>query len=97
MSDPLRALGMDLIEGFGAEQLALKSDMFAIGNAVSHAHQPDGTPNSCSWKPSGTQHSSRQKPFNRQIPLTRVVVESQHRRTRRQIRKFLRYGRQCSA
>ena len=26
MSDQLRALGIDLIEGFGAEQLALKPD-----------------------------------------------------------------------
>ena len=44
MSDQLRALGIDLIEGFGAEQLALKPDMFVIGNVVSRAHLPDGTP-----------------------------------------------------
>ena len=44
MSDQLRALGIDLIEGFEAEQLALKPDMFVIGNVVSRAHLPDGTP-----------------------------------------------------
>ena len=44
MSDQLRALGIDLIEGFGAEQLALKPDMFVIGNVVSRARLPDGSP-----------------------------------------------------
>ena len=44
MSDQLRALGIDLIEGFGAEQLALQPDMFVIGNVVSRARLPDGTP-----------------------------------------------------
>ncbi|WP_300716691.1 UDP-N-acetylmuramate:L-alanyl-gamma-D-glutamyl-meso-diaminopimelate ligase [Hydrogenophaga sp.] len=44
MSDQLRALGIDLIEGFGADQLALKPDVFVIGNVVSRARKPDGTP-----------------------------------------------------
>ena len=44
MSDQLRALGIDLIEGFGAEQLALKPDVFVVGNVVSRVHQADGTP-----------------------------------------------------
>jgi UDP-N-acetylmuramate: L-alanyl-gamma-D-glutamyl-meso-diaminopimelate ligase len=44
MSDQLRALGIDLIEGFGADQMALKPDMFVIGNVVSRARRPDGTP-----------------------------------------------------
>ena len=44
MSDQLRALGIELIEGFGAEQIALTPDMFVIGNVVSRAHLPDGTP-----------------------------------------------------
>jgi UDP-N-acetylmuramate: L-alanyl-gamma-D-glutamyl-meso-diaminopimelate ligase len=44
MSDQLRALGIDLIEGFGAEQLALKPDVFVIGNVVSRVHYADGTP-----------------------------------------------------
>ncbi len=44
MSDQLRALGIDLIEGFGAEQLDLAPDMFVVGNVVSRARQPDGTP-----------------------------------------------------
>ncbi len=44
MSDQLRALGIDLIEGFGADQIRLKPDMFVIGNVVSRAHLPDGSP-----------------------------------------------------
>ena len=44
MSDQLRTLGIELIEGFGAEQLSLKPDMYVIGNVVSRAHLPDGTP-----------------------------------------------------
>ena len=38
MSDQLRALGIDLIEGFGPEQLALKPDMFVVGNVVSRGN-----------------------------------------------------------
>lgn len=34
MSDQLRALGIDLIEGFDAEQLALRPDVFVVGNVV---------------------------------------------------------------
>jgi UDP-N-acetylmuramate: L-alanyl-gamma-D-glutamyl-meso-diaminopimelate ligase len=44
MSDQLRALGIDLIEGFGTEQLALKPDVWVVGNVVSRARLPDGTP-----------------------------------------------------
>src|SRR3982750_3555099 len=44
MSDQLRALGIDLIEGFGAEQLALKPDVFVVGNVVSRAGLADGSP-----------------------------------------------------
>ncbi|QNN56691.1 UDP-N-acetylmuramate:L-alanyl-gamma-D-glutamyl-meso-diaminopimelate ligase [Diaphorobacter ruginosibacter] len=44
MSDQLRALGIDLIEGYAADQLALKPDVFVIGNVVSRARLPDGTP-----------------------------------------------------
>ncbi len=43
MSDQLRALGIELIEGFGSEQLALRPDMFVIGNVVSRARQADGS------------------------------------------------------
>ncbi len=38
MSDQLRALGIDLIEGFGAEQLALAPDVFVIGNVVTRGN-----------------------------------------------------------
>jgi UDP-N-acetylmuramate: L-alanyl-gamma-D-glutamyl-meso-diaminopimelate ligase len=44
MSDQLRSLGIDLIEGFAADQLALSPDMFVVGNVVSRARLPDGTP-----------------------------------------------------
>ena len=44
MSDQLRALGIDLIEGFGADQMALAPDMFVVGNVVSRARLLDGAP-----------------------------------------------------
>ena len=44
MSAQLRALGIELIEGYGADQLALKPDMFVIGNVVSRARLADGAP-----------------------------------------------------
>ena len=44
MSDQLRALGIELIEGFGAEQLALAPDVFVVGNVVSRQHLADGKP-----------------------------------------------------
>ncbi len=44
MSEQLRSLGIDLIEGFGAEQLDLNPDMFVIGNVVSRARLADGSP-----------------------------------------------------
>ena len=34
MSDQLSALGIELTEGFGAEQMALKPDQFVIGNVI---------------------------------------------------------------
>jgi UDP-N-acetylmuramate: L-alanyl-gamma-D-glutamyl-meso-diaminopimelate ligase len=44
MSDQLRALGIDLVEGYGADQLAFQPDMWVVGNVVSRARQADGTP-----------------------------------------------------
>jgi len=44
MSDQLRALGIDLIEGFAADQMRLQPDMYVVGNVVSRARLPDGTP-----------------------------------------------------
>ncbi|MEO0004352.1 MAG: hypothetical protein RLZZ22_2044 [Pseudomonadota bacterium] len=44
MSDQLRALGIELIEGFGADQMALKPDVFVIGNVISRARLSDGSP-----------------------------------------------------
>jgi UDP-N-acetylmuramate: L-alanyl-gamma-D-glutamyl-meso-diaminopimelate ligase len=44
MSDQLRALGIDLAEGFGAEQMALQPDVYVVGNVVSRARLADGTP-----------------------------------------------------
>jgi UDP-N-acetylmuramate: L-alanyl-gamma-D-glutamyl-meso-diaminopimelate ligase len=44
MSDQLRALGIELVEGYGAEQLALKPDVWVVGNVVSRARLSDGSP-----------------------------------------------------
>ncbi|KTT27981.1 UDP-N-acetylmuramate:L-alanyl-gamma-D-glutamyl-meso-diaminopimelate ligase [Pseudacidovorax intermedius] len=44
MSTQLRELGIELIEGYGADQLALAPDMFVIGNVVSRARLADGGP-----------------------------------------------------
>ena len=44
MSDQLRALGIELIEGFSADQMALKPDVYVIGNVVSRARLADGSP-----------------------------------------------------
>ena len=44
MSEQLRALGIDLVEGYGADQLGLKPDMFVVGNVVSRARLADGSP-----------------------------------------------------
>jgi UDP-N-acetylmuramate: L-alanyl-gamma-D-glutamyl-meso-diaminopimelate ligase len=38
MSDQLRALGIDLIEGFGTDQMALTPDLFVIGNVVTRGN-----------------------------------------------------------
>jgi UDP-N-acetylmuramate: L-alanyl-gamma-D-glutamyl-meso-diaminopimelate ligase len=43
MSDQLRALGIELIEGFGADQMTLQPDVFVVGNVVSRARNSDGT------------------------------------------------------
>jgi len=44
MSDQLRALGIELIEGYAAGQLDLRPDIWVVGNVVSRARQADGTP-----------------------------------------------------
>jgi UDP-N-acetylmuramate: L-alanyl-gamma-D-glutamyl-meso-diaminopimelate ligase len=44
MSDQLRALGIELIEGYGADQMSLRPDAWVVGNVVSRARLPDGSP-----------------------------------------------------
>ena len=44
MSDQLRGLGIELIEGYGADQMALAPDVFVVGNVVSRARLADGKP-----------------------------------------------------
>ena len=39
MSDQLQALGIELIQGFGADQVALKPDVFVIGNVVTRGER----------------------------------------------------------
>ncbi len=38
MSDQLRSLDIDLIEGYGADQLALRPDLFIVGNVVARGN-----------------------------------------------------------
>ncbi|HJV59329.1 MAG TPA: UDP-N-acetylmuramate:L-alanyl-gamma-D-glutamyl-meso-diaminopimelate ligase [Albitalea sp.] len=38
MSDQLRSLGIELIEGYQAEQLAIKPDLYVVGNVVSRGN-----------------------------------------------------------
>ena len=38
MSEQLAALGIDLIEGYGAEQLKLAPDLFVVGNAITRGN-----------------------------------------------------------
>jgi UDP-N-acetylmuramate: L-alanyl-gamma-D-glutamyl-meso-diaminopimelate ligase len=38
MSEQLRALGIDLIEGFGADQMTLAPDVFVVGNVVTRGN-----------------------------------------------------------
>ncbi len=38
MSDQLRGLGIELIEGFGAEQMALQPDVYVVGNVVTRGN-----------------------------------------------------------
>ena len=44
MSDQLRALGIELIEGYGADQMRLQPDVYVIGNVVSRARTATGEP-----------------------------------------------------
>lgn len=44
MSEQLRALGIELIEGYDRAQLDIRPDVFVIGNVVSRARLPDGAP-----------------------------------------------------
>ena len=44
MSDQLRALGIELIEGYDAGQVQLQPDMFVVGNVVSRVRLADGSP-----------------------------------------------------
>ncbi len=44
MSDQLAALGIELIEGFGVEQMRLQPDLYVIGNVVSRSRLSSGEP-----------------------------------------------------
>ncbi len=60
MSDQLRALGIELIEGFGADQLKLKPDLYVIGNVVTRA-QPVG---------GGQRHALMEAILDHGLPFT---------------------------
>ena len=38
MSDQLRALGIELVEGYGAEQLSMRPDLFVVGNVITRGN-----------------------------------------------------------
>ncbi|MEY2953352.1 MAG: UDP-N-acetylmuramate:L-alanyl-gamma-D-glutamyl-meso-diaminopimelate ligase, partial [Pseudomonadota bacterium] len=42
MSDQLRALGIDLVEGYDRQQLSFEPDLFVVGNIVSRARLANG-------------------------------------------------------
>lgn len=44
MSDQLQALGIELIEGYATDLMALNPDVYVVGNVVSRARLPDGNP-----------------------------------------------------
>jgi UDP-N-acetylmuramate: L-alanyl-gamma-D-glutamyl-meso-diaminopimelate ligase len=44
MSDQLQALGIELVEGYDASQLAFEPDVFVVGNVVSRARDAQGQP-----------------------------------------------------
>jgi UDP-N-acetylmuramate: L-alanyl-gamma-D-glutamyl-meso-diaminopimelate ligase len=44
MSDQLQALGIELLEGFSAQQMDLQPDIYIVGNVVSRARLADGSP-----------------------------------------------------
>jgi len=43
MSEQLRAMDIELMQGFGADQTALAPDMYVVGNVVSRARHTDGS------------------------------------------------------
>ncbi len=43
MSEQLRELGIDLVEGYGVDQLAFQPDQYVVGNVVSRARLADGS------------------------------------------------------
>ena len=45
MSDQLEALGIELVEGFGVEQMQLNPDLYVIGNVVSRSRLPSANLN----------------------------------------------------
>lgn len=44
MSEQLQAQGIDLIEGFAADQISLRPDIFVVGNVISRSLKADGSP-----------------------------------------------------
>ena len=44
MSDQLRELGIEVMQGFGTEQLTLAPDIWVVGNVVSRARNADASP-----------------------------------------------------
>jgi UDP-N-acetylmuramate: L-alanyl-gamma-D-glutamyl-meso-diaminopimelate ligase len=69
MSDQLRSLGIELIEGFGADQMALAPDQWVIGNVVSR-----GNPLVEAILDAGAPYTSGPQWLAKQVLATRHVL-----------------------
>ncbi len=83
MSNQLRALGIELIEGYSADQMAFEPDVFVIGNVVSRARLPDGTakglsagPPQASPAPSGGSAAHEVASVGARYPLMEAILNS---------------------
>ncbi len=83
MSDQLRALGIELVEGYGVEQLAFAPDVFVVGNVVSRARMTDAGasqfsagPSQGKLAPSGGSALHEVKSVGAKYPLMEAILDA---------------------
>ena len=83
MSDQLRALGIELVEGYDAGQLAFNPDVFVVGNVVSRARLGDGEvqqfsagPPQGKLAPSGGSELHKVKSVGARYPLMEAILDA---------------------